>query len=237
MDVTELSGWVQLGLVVLVTAIRYLFERLVARIFKAVKMESTSIQIFAKSIVMVVFNIVVLFLLGLLTVELFAFTNVAKGLIFVAVGLVGAFLVALLSYFAIKAGYGEGYGALLAKSPIERVLTWATVLVLVGFAEDLFFIGLVQNVLQERIGWGAIVVYVVVFSLYHYANVLSGVEKKEEFLGTLPVRLLVATLLGVSFYSTGSLIYGIIIHNMVDTFSYVALILGARQVEQEKRSA
>jgi membrane protease YdiL (CAAX protease family) len=77
----------------------------------------------------------------------------------------------------------------------------------------------------------------VVFSLYHYANVLSGVEKKEEFLGTLPVRLLVATLLGVSFYSTGSLIYGIIIHNMVDTFSYAALILGTRQVEQEKRSA
>jgi hypothetical protein len=211
MDVTELSGWMQLGLVVLVTAIRYLFERLVARLFKAVKMESVSIQIFAKSIVMVVFNIIVLFLLGLLTIELFAFVNVKKGLIFVAVGLVGAFLVALLTNFAIKAGYGEGYGALLAKSPIEQVLTWVTVLVLVGF--------------------------VVVFTLYHYANVLSGVEKKEEFLGTLPVRLLVATLLGVSFYATGSLIYGIVIHNMVDTFSYVALMFGARQVEQEKRSA
>jgi hypothetical protein len=123
MDVTDLSGWMQLGLVVLVTAIRYLFERLVARLFKAVKMESAGTQIFAKSIVMVVFNIIVLFLLGLLTIELFAFVNVTKGLIFVAVGLVGAFLVALLSYFAIRAGYGEGYGALLAKSPIEQVLT------------------------------------------------------------------------------------------------------------------
>lgn len=237
MDVAELSGWMQLGLVVLVTAIRYLFERLVARLFKAVKMESASTKIFAKSIVMVVFNIIVLFLFGLLMIELFAFVNVTKGLIFVAVGLVGAFLVALLSYFAIKAGYGEGYGALLAKSPIEQVLTWITVLVLVGFAEDLFFLGFMQNLLLDRMGWGAIVVYVVVFALYHYANVLSGVEKKEEFLGTLPVRLLVATLLGVSFYSTGSLIYGIIIHNMVDTFSYVALMLGTRQVEQEKRSA
>ncbi len=237
MDVTELSSWVQLGLVVLVTAVRYLFERLVVRLFKAMKIESTSIQIFAKSIVMVVFNIVVLFLLGLLTVELFTFLNVTKGLIFVVVGLVGAFLVALLSYFAIKAGYGEGYGVVLAKSPIEQVLTWLTFLVLVSLAEDLFFLGFVQNLLQERMGWGAIVVYVGLFTLYHYANVLSGVEKKEEFLGTLPVRLLAATLLGVSFYSTGSLIYGIIIHNMVDTFSYVALMLGTRQAELEKRSA
>lgn len=82
---------------------------------------------------------------------------------------------------------------------------------------------------MERMGWGAIVVYVVLFTLYHYANVLSGVEKKEEFLGTLPIRLLVATLLSLSFYMTGSLIYGFIIHSAVDTFSYIALTLGARQ--------
>ena len=234
MDVTELSVWLQLGLVVLVTAIRYLFERLVARIFKAVKMESMSIQLFTKSIVMVVFNIVVLFLFGLLTVELFALTNATKGLTFVVVGLVVAILVALLSYFAIKAGHGEGYDALLAKSPIERVLNWATFLVLIGFAEDLFFLGFVQNGLQEQMGWGAIGVYIVIFVLYHFANVLGGLEKKEEFLGTLPVRLLVATLLGVSFYSTGSLIYGLVIHNMVDTFSYIALVKGVKQAGQEK---
>lgn len=234
MDVTELSVWVQLGLIVLVTAVRYLVERLVVRIFKAVKMESTSIQFFAKSIVMVVFNIIVLFLFGLLSVELFAFTNVAMGIIFVAVGLVVAFLVALLSYSAIKAEYGEGYNALLAKSPIERVLTWTTFLVLIGFSEDLFFLGFVQNVLQERMGWGAIVVYIVIFVMYHFANVLGGVEKKKEFLGTLPVRILIATLLGVSFYSTGSLIYGVVFHNMVDTFSYVALVQGVNKAYQEK---
>jgi len=237
MNVTELSILTQLGLVVLVTAIRYLFERLLSRFFKAAKIESTSVHIFAKSIVMVVFNIIILLLFGLLAADLVIFANARRGLIFVAVGLVVALLVSLLSYFAIKAGYGEGYGVLLSKSPTDRVLTWITFLVLVGPAEDLFFLGFVQNLLLVRMGWSAIVVYVVLFTLYHYANVLSGVEKKEEFLGTLPVRLLVVTLLAMSFYSTRSLIYGFIIHSAVDTFSYVALMLGVRHVEKGTSSA
>jgi membrane protease YdiL (CAAX protease family) len=237
MDVTELSVWAQLGVVALMVVIRYLFERLISRLFKTAKIESTSVQIFTKSIVMVVFNVIILLLFGLLVVELVAFVTVGRGLTFIVIGLAGAFLVSLLSYFAVRAGYGEGYEALLAKSPTDQVLSWITFLVLVGPAEDLFFLGFVQNLLLERMGWGSIMVYVVLFTLYHYTNVLSGVEKKKEFLGTLPVRLLVATLLAVSFYVTGSLIYGFIIHSAVDTFSYAALILGARQVEQGEPQA
>jgi len=231
-EVTELSTLAQVGFVVLVTAVRYLFEKLLSCIFKAAKIESTSIQIFAKSIVMIVFNIIILLLFGLLAVDLVAFVNVERGLIFMAIGLAGALIVSLLSYFAIKAGYGDGYETLLAKSPTDRALTWITFLVLIGPAEDLFFLGFAQNLLLEQMGLGSIVVYVVLFTLYHYANVLSGVEKRDEFLGMLPVRLLVATLLAVSFCATRSLIYGFIIHNAVDTFSYVALMSGAKQMEK-----
>ena len=234
MNATQWSIWAQLGLVVLMTAVRYLFEKLLSKGFKKAKIESTSVQIFANSIMMVLFNIVVLLLFGLLLVDLFAFANLSNGLTFLVVGLVGAILVSLLSYFAIRAGYGEGYGTLLAKSPLDRVLTWITFLLLVGPAEDLFFIGFIQNLLQEQMGWVSIVVYVVLFVLYHFANVLSGVEKKEEFLGTMPVRVLVATLLGVSFYSTGSLIYGFVIHSAVDTFSYIALMLGVEHMGEQK---
>jgi membrane protease YdiL (CAAX protease family) len=236
MVVTEWTLWAQFGVVFFLTAIRYLSERLLSRFFKAARMESTSVQIFAKSLVMLVFNLFILFLFGLLTIDLVAILNLKRGLFFLAIGLVGAILVALLSYFAIKRGYGEGYETLLVKSPADRVLTWITFLILVGPAEDLFFLGFVQNLLLDRMGWTSIVVYVVLFTLYHYANVLSGVETKEEFLGALPVRLLIAALLAASFYATGSLIYGFIIHSAVDSFSYVALMLGGRHVVQGRES-
>lgn len=183
MDVTEVSVWTLLGLVVLVTAVRYSFERVLSRLFKATKIESASVHIIAKSIVMVMFNVIILLLFGLLTVDLFALANVGRGIIFVAVGLGVALLVSLLSYFAIKAGYGEGYGTLLAKTPKDKVLTWITFLVLVGPAEDLFFIGFAQNLLLGRMGWVSIVAYVVLFTLYHYANVLSGVDKERGVSG------------------------------------------------------
>ncbi len=141
MDIIEWSIWAQLGLVVLATAGRYLFERLLSRFLKALKVESMSAQMFIKSIVMVIFNVVVLFLFGLLKADLVALANVERGFIFITVGLGGAVMVSLLSYFAIRAGYGEGYDALTAKSPLDQVLAVMTFLVLDGPAEDLFFIG------------------------------------------------------------------------------------------------
>ncbi len=236
MEVIELSALAQAGIVILATAVRYWFERLLTCVFKAAKIESTSIQIFAKSIVMIVLNVVSLLLFGLLTVNLVAFVNVGRGLIFIATGLVIALIISLLSYFAIKAGYGHGYETLLVKSPTDRFLMWITFLILIGPAEDLFFLGFAQNLLLEQMGLWSIVAYVVLFTLYHYANVLSGVEKRDEFLSMLPVRLLVATLLAVSFYATRSLIYGFIIHNAIDTFSYVALMSGVKQIKKEGQS-
>jgi membrane protease YdiL (CAAX protease family) len=237
MDATTWTIWAQIAVVIFLTAIRYLFEKLLSRFFKVVRMDSTSVQIFTKSLVMVVFNLIILFLFGLLAIDLVAVLNLQRGLLFLVIGLGGALLVALLSYFAIRGGYGEGYETLLAKSPTDRVLTWITFLILVGPAEDLFFLGFVQNLLLDRMGWYSIVAYVVLFTLYHYANVLSGVEKKEEFLGALPVRLLVAAILAASFYATGSLIYGFIIHSAVDSFSYAALLFGKRHLDQGRESA
>ncbi|MBN1178724.1 MAG: CPBP family intramembrane metalloprotease [Anaerolineae bacterium] len=228
MDVTTWNLWVHIGLVALMTGGRYLFEKLLSRFLKALKVEGTNAQMFAKSIVMVAFNLIVLLLFGLLKAELVALANVERGLIVVAVGLVMAILVSLLSYAAIRAGYGEGYGALAARSTLDKVFAATTFLVLVGPAEDLFFVGFVQNLLTARLGWVSIVVYVVTFTLYHVANVLSGVEKKEEFLGALPIRLTVAALLGVSFYATHSLLYGLVVHNAVDTLSYAALLMGVK---------
>ena len=62
MNITEWNIWAQLGLVLLVVAARFGFERLVSGLFKKVKVESTSVYIFIKSIIMVVFNVVILLL-------------------------------------------------------------------------------------------------------------------------------------------------------------------------------
>jgi len=131
---------------------------------------------------------------------------------------------------------GSGYEGLAKTAMLDKAMTLITVMLLIGLAEDLFFIGFVQNVLTPQLGWGAIIVYLVIFVGYHYANVLGGIETKKEFLGTIPVRLLVAVLLSISFYLTKSLIYGVIIHNLVDTFSFIALLLAVSQVKNAPAS-
>ena len=177
------------------------------------------------------FNLVILAIFGLLTGELFSFSEPRTGMIILLVGLGVAMLVALLSFLAIKAGYGGGYNVLAGVPALDKGLTLATFALLAGPSEDMFFIGFVQNMLTPGLGWGAIVVYLVLFVAYHYANVLSGVEKKQEFLGTLPVRLIVAFSLSLSFYLTGTLVYGFIVHNLVDTLSYVVLLVAGRSKE------
>ena len=215
-------------MVILLTLLRYFFEKLISRFFKRISLERTSIQIFTRAIIHIVFNLVILAIFGLLPGELFSFSEPRTGMIILLVGFGVAMLVALLSFLAIKAGYGGGYNVLTGVPALDKGLTLATFALLAGPSEDMFFIGFVQNMLTPGLGWGAIVVYLVLFVAYHYANVLSGVEKKQEFLGTLPVRLIVAFLLSLSFYLTGTLVYGFIVHNLVDTLSYVVLLVAGR---------
>jgi hypothetical protein len=60
--------------------------------------------------------------------------------------------------------------------------------------------------------------------------VLSGVETKQEFLGIHHVRLLVSILLGLSFYLTRILVWGLSVHSLVNTTNYmVPPVLGMKQ--------
>ncbi len=224
MEITHLHPILLIILVILLVLIRYGFEKMGSHIFRSLPIERTSVQIFTRALILIFFNMAVLALFGLLKGELFAFAEPGTGMVILAVGLGFAIIVALLSLLAIKAGFGGGYSSLASVSSFDKSLTLATFILLAGLSEDIFFIGFAQNVLTPSLGWGAIMVYLVLFIAYHYANVISGVEKKEEFLGTLPVRLMVSLLLSISFYLTGTLVYGVIVHNLVDSLSYVALL-------------
>ena len=227
--VTEFSFLTQLALIVLMLVVRHLFEKLLSRLSKVLGIDGTTFYLFATRIVIVVFNVAILYVFGLLSVSLFVFANWDKGRIFLAIGVVFAVLISLLTYAAVRTGkFGKNYHSALARSPVDIVFTLLTFLFLAGPAEDLFFIGFAQNILIETLGWVSILVYVGLFTIYHYVNVLSGVEKKEEFFAVLPVRLLIATLLSTSFYTTTTLIYAIIVHNVFDTLNYIALLLGNR---------
>jgi membrane protease YdiL (CAAX protease family) len=233
MEITHLHPILLIILVILLALIRYAFEKMVSRIFKSIPIEQTSIQIFTRGFILIFFNIAVLALFGLLRGELFIFAEPKTGGIILAVGLGFGIIVALLSFLAIKAGFGGGYDSLASVSSLDKGLTLATFMLLAGPSEDIFFIGFAQNALTPSLGWGAIIVYIVLFISYHYANVISGVEKKKEFFGMLPVRLMVSLLLSLSFYLTGTLVYGIIAHNLIDTLSYVALLYAVRQKQAQ----
>jgi len=229
MEITHFHPILLIFVVILLVLIRYGFEKLISRIFKAIPIERTSVQLFTRGLILIFFNIAVLAIFSLLKGELFTFTEPRMGMIILAVGLGFGIIVALLSLLAIKAGFGGGYNSLVSVSSLDKSLTLATFILLAGPSEDIFFIGFVQNILTPSLGWGAIIVYLLLFLAYHYANVISGIEKKEEFLGTLPVRLMVSLLLSLSFYLTGTLVYGFIVHNLIDTLSYVALLYAVRQ--------
>ena len=236
MSISHSNPILLIGIIALAVLVRYGVERIIGSGFTRLPVERKGIQLLTKSILMIAFNIIVLAVFGLLVREVLAFEKIRTGSVLIAVGIGIAILVASLSFWAIKAGFGSGYGQIAKTSMLDKVLILLTTMFLIGLAEDLFFIGFVQNALTPQLGWGAILVYLVIFVGYHYANVISGIETKQEFLGTIPVRLLVAILLAISFYLTKSLVYGVIIHNAVDTFSYIALLWATAHVKNEPAS-
>lgn len=229
MEITHFDPILLIILAIFLTLIRYTYEKIISRIFKSIPIEQTSVLLFIRGILLIFFNLAILALFSLLNSTLFTFAEPRKGMIILAVGLGFGFFVALLSLLAIKAGFGSGYNSLISVSSFDKRITLATFILLAGPSEDIFFIGFVQNTLTPSLGWGAIIIYLLLFIAYHYANVISGAETKKEFLGTLPIRLMASLLLSLSFYLTRSLLYGLIVHNLIDTLSYVALLYSARQ--------
>lgn len=228
--ITERHVLLLLLIVLSLTIFRYFFEKAVAAFLRKLNIKQMGGKIFFSSLAMIIFGCFVLIIFQLLNRNLFLFSEFSSGLIFLGVGIGLAVLVSFASFMAVKAGFGSGYGSLVAKKRSDKVFTLLTFLFFVGPAEDLFFIGFILNLLLEKLSWAAILVYVVIFTLYHFANVLSGVENKREFFATMPLRLILAVLLGLSFYYTKSLIYGFIVHNVVDTLSYLALELASRKL-------
>lgn len=232
-EVSSFNYFTLSAIIILSVGLLLLLQFLIKYFFNWLQLRKISLRIMLSKIIEILFSILILVLFNLLSPELFSFTRIKTGLIFLGIGLIIALPVAYLSYSAIKTGeFGEKYGQILAKTPSDKLLTFITLLILVGPAEDLFFIGFVQNIFIDRLGWISVLVYILLFTGYHYINVLSGIEAKQEFMMMLPVRLIIATVLSLSFLLTKTIVYTLLIHNLFDTLNYLAL-LSARKIPEQ----
>lgn len=216
-------GGMSICLIVLMLSY-YLVERSSQKLLDILGLKDVQLNLLLRKIIMVVISLVVYLLLDLEIQEIFNLSKWQLGLIWVAVGMGIAFFVAVLTFqIVIKTDHGQKYFLLLNRSPVWTLITMA---IFVGPAEDIFFLGIIQNTLTLKIGWGAILVYMITFTLFHYLNVLAKIESKREFFGMLPVRLTISLVLAIAYYQTNSLIYSLIIHNIFDTINYLAMRMG-----------
>lgn len=225
----ELENFSLIGLMlflILLPVIYYYCERLSHNFLNTLKLKDENMKLLTRKIIMTLFGLGVFLLVNLELRGIFSLLNFKIGLIWMGVGVGFALLVAIITFQMVtQTDYGEKYMLFLNQSPI---LTLITLGIFVGPAEDILFLGVIQNALVARIGWLAIVFYIVVFAFFHYINVLSNAESKKEFLGMLPVRLMISLIMAVAYYQTNSLIYSLIIHNLFDTINYLVLFKVAK---------
>jgi membrane protease YdiL (CAAX protease family) len=89
-------------------------------------------------------------------------------------------------------------------------VTFAFTSVAVGLREEILYRGVLQNVLEPRMGWlGAILASNVVFTLYHYGAWPFTPDYVLEF-------FLVGSVMGLIYYGTGSLWVTVAAHSIYD---------------------
>jgi len=114
----------------------------------------------------------------------------------------------------------------------EKESFWGLVYVwaFVGPVEELFYRGFIQGTLSGLLDGKifflsyATLISSIIFVIVHAFNVLEGNETWGAFLSTLPTRLLAALVLGYSLQVSNSIIYPILIHNIIDGLNFSALL-------------
>ncbi len=126
------------------------------------------------------------------------------------------------------------YG-LTSNKVYQYIYSW----VIVGVVEELLFRGYLQGNLDKFFSGSFLTVRVStllasgVFVLVHVGNVFSRFETWKQFMKQLPLRFFVTLLLGYTFQVTGSLIYPIIMHNLIDGPSMTAVIYRKEQIRRD----
>ncbi|ACR79737.1 CPBP family intramembrane glutamic endopeptidase [Kosmotoga olearia] len=108
--------------------------------------------------------------------------------------------------------------------------------IFVGIVEELLYRGFLQVNLQNVISGDfltisyATIISSVIFVAIHIGNIFLGGETLRQFIAMLPGRLVVALVLGYTFQISESLLYPIIIHNLIDGLNMSFLIYRKKKI-------
>lgn len=109
---------------------------------------------------------------------------------------------------------------------LQLFYTW----ILVGPVEEFFYRGFLQANLSTMIEGEIItiaystIIASLIFTSVHLVNVFAKEETVSQFIKQLPVRFIMAMILGYTFQITGSILYPIIIHNIFDGSNFSVLL-------------
>ncbi|MFO7881237.1 MAG: CPBP family intramembrane glutamic endopeptidase [Kosmotogaceae bacterium] len=120
----------------------------------------------------------------------------------------------------------------------QYIYSW----IIVGIVEEFLFRGFLQGNLDRYFNGSFLTIRFStllasgLFILVHAGNVFSRFETWKQFLKQLPLRLFGTLLLGYTFQITESLIYPIIMHNLIDGSTMTAVIYRKEQMLREQES-
>lgn len=229
-ELLNLNGWLILLILAGTIGLYKLVGFGMAKFLRERGVASSNLRQLICMITAVVYNIIILELLGFNVLEMVQLVKVDLGIFWTIVGTIYGGLMAYLTYQVIVQGHhGQRYSQELGEvTPRDRFYVVLSLLVFVGPAEDLFFLGVIMTTLLGKVGSWAIPLYLVIFTFYHYLNVVQGVESKREFLNMLPFRFVIAAILAATYSRTGTLLYSMIIHNIFDSLNYQGLLAGVK---------
>jgi hypothetical protein len=101
----------------------------------------------------------------------------------------------------------------------------------VGPSEELFYRGFIQGNIRMFLPGSvfsieyATIIATIVFVFAHLNNLFFGRESIKQFIGLLPGRIIMGSILGYTFQISNSLIYPIIIHTLSDGLTLTYLII------------
>lgn len=197
-------------------------KKLYYSLFKNVTRDIFKIQSILSPIT-ILYSIAVAFLLKIPIVNMgFSFGNYKKGIFYLLVFGIPLFLIAYISSKLATKDDVKNIQYLKFNSKWQKIYIW----LLVGPTEEIFFRGLIQTYLNMNIkGYifkisYSVFITSVIFSLFHILNVKNKNESKGIFLKLFPSRFIISIILGYIFQVSNSIIYPILIHNIIDGISF-----------------
>ncbi|EKF48456.1 caax amino protease family protein [Thermosipho africanus H17ap60334] len=193
-----------------------LFYILLSKIFVKVVRISDPFKLHSLfAILTILYSILSARVLNLKLVDMgISFGDTKKGLLILTFIGIPLFIIA---YITSKNAKIYNFRYLYFKSKWQIIYFW----ILVGPTEEFLFRGLIQSYLKLKYSSiTAILLSSLLFTLFHLLNVLTKNESWKIFLNLLPTRFIISIILGFSLDFSKSLIYPIIIHNIIDGISF-----------------